>query len=142
MPGYMPQRVFNMCAVSAAKISAETNRPVEDVAAEIAELYIRTYDDSCLAQEIAQAATRVCEFMQRAMPPNALISTLTQMQFCIRYYHPSGKRMRRKVFGGTLFTKERAPIPKKEDTCAANIATFHVLVINERIPLAPNGWSF
>lgn len=141
MSAYMTQQLFNMCAVSTAKISVATSHPVEVAAAQLAENYACSYQDEDLAQDIAFAATKVSELMRGVWPPDALVGSLTQLQFCIKYYDPSGKKIRRKLFSGTWFNKESTPIQDKVEKCVANIATFYILVLNGTIPPAPDGWN-
>jgi hypothetical protein len=129
-----------MCAVTAAKISAASKRPVEDVASELTSSYSE-YQDRSLATEIAEAAYNISGFIQKELPPESIVGNLTQIQFCIKNYHPNGNKKRSRILGGTFFNKERKELEDKVKQCVANVATYHYLVINGTIPIAPQGWS-
>lgn len=145
----MPQMTFNMCAVTVAKLSAYTGKDVEDIAHDIADNYASTYQDTRLEQDIATAASMLLDLFrvfvkdltdQNAVQKDMLVSALQQMQFCIVRYHTNGKRRRRKIFRGAWFVKEPEQLEDKVKKCMANITTYHILVIADRIPIMPNGW--
>lgn len=141
MARYITQQLFNMCAVSAAKISAASGKPVAAVAQQLAATYRDSYKDTELAQDIAVAAEQVSTFIGKSLSPDKLIGNLNQLQFCIKYYQPSGKRWPMKLFSGALFNKSSRQIKDKSKQCLANIATYHLLVLNSAIPLMPKGWA-
>jgi hypothetical protein len=141
MPQYITQQLFNMCAVSVVKISSASGQSLAEVASQLAETYGGSYGDEDLAGEIALAADQIGVFIRRVLPSSSLVGNLTQLQFCIKHYQPNGKKWPSRLFGGTLFNKEREPRHDKVRQCAANIATYHLLVINGVIPLMPQGWK-
>lgn len=141
MARYITQQLFNMCAVSAAKISSASGQSLEDVARQLAETYSGSYEDEDLAGEIAMAADQIAVFVQKVLPPPTLVGNLTQLQFCIKHYQPNGKKWPSRLFGGTLFNKVGEPLQDKVRQCVANIATYHLLVVNGAIPLMPQGWK-
>ena len=138
---YMPQQLFNMCAVTTAKISVATERSVEAIASQVTASYTDTYKDVHLAEEVAEAASKIAAWLEGAMPDGSLVGALTHMQFCIKNYSPNGKKLRRKLLGGTWFNKESEPIEDKVRACVANVATFYILTINGQVPIAPRGWT-
>lgn len=138
---YMPQQLFNMCAVTTAKISVATEQPVEAIALQVTASYTDTYKDVHLAEEVAEAASRIAALLKGTMPDGSLGGALTQMQFCIKNYSPDGKKLRGKILGGTWFNKEPKPIEDKVGVCFANVAAFHILTINGQVPIAPRGWT-
>jgi hypothetical protein len=138
---YIPQEMFNMLAVSAAKISAASDESIGEATDLIMGNYEGTYLDAYLAQEVENAANKVKDFMLNALPPETLVGNLTQMQYCIKNYNPDGTKKRKKLFGGTWFNRENAEINDKVKNCVANVATYHMLVIGGSIPIAPQGWS-
>ncbi len=81
MVEFITQEIFNMCAVSAAKISAASEKTVGEAAALIASHYEGTYPDENLVQDIEIAANKVREFIIGVLPPETLAGNLTQMQF-------------------------------------------------------------
>lgn len=141
MRGFMPQEVFNMCAVTAAQLSAFAKVPIETSAAELARAYEESYRDSDLAQDIAAAAEKVTSFMREFFQPQLIVGALTQMQFCIKHYKTDGRRKRLKILGGAFFQKERNALPDKVARCLADVAIFHVGTLNGKFPSAPEGWS-
>ncbi len=140
MASYITQELFNMCAVTAAKISTASGQSIEFVAEYLANKYSE-YQDQDLSGDIATASVKVIDFMQNALPPETLVGNLTQMQFCIKHYNLDGRKKARKLFRGTFFNKEKRELEDKVDQCVANVATYHFLVINGSIPVAPKGWS-
>lgn len=141
MAKFIDQEVFNMCAVSAADISARSDKSVGEVAAFIASQYEGTYQDVNLAQDIKIAANKVTEFISGVLPPETLAGNLRQMQFCIKNYNLDGTKKRKKLFDGTLFNEVKKENTDKVQDCVVNIATYHMLVIGGSIPIAPHGWS-
>ena len=141
MARYITQQLFDMCAVSAAKISAANSTPLAEVSKQLAETYSQSYNDDNLPQEISVAAEQIAAFVSRVLPPVTLVGNLTQLQFCIKNFQPNGKRWPMKLLSGALFNKSSRPLPDKVRQSLANVATYHVLVINGAIPLAPTGWK-
>ncbi|MDD2762135.1 MAG: hypothetical protein PHH11_17805 [Methylomonas sp.] len=141
MAEFIRQEMFNMFAVSAAKISAASNKSIREATALIMNNYQGAYLDANLAKDVETAANGVTEFMLGILPPETLTGNLTQMQFCIKNFNPDGTRKRKRIFGGTFFNKEKSEIRNKVQSCKANIATYHMLVIGGSIPIAPQGWS-
>lgn len=141
MASYMTQQLFNMCAVSAAKFSAEHQKPIDAVAYYVAQQYENDFLDEHLADEIATATTYIINYLRSAGYENSLIGQLIQMEFCIRHYEPDGKKRSTRIFGGTFFNKERAPLQDKAKNCASQILAYNLRVIGGSIPAAPPGWS-
>ncbi len=140
MASYITQELFNMAAVTTAKITAASEHSIEFVAEELANDY-REYQDQNLSEDIATASVKVTDFMQNALPLKSLVGNLTQIQFCIKHYSPDGKKKPRKLLRGTWFNKEKLELEDKVDQCVANVMTYHFLVINGSIPIAPKGWT-
>jgi hypothetical protein len=141
MRDFVDQELFNMCAVTAAKISCHDGQTTFSAAELIAAEYGRSYQDNDLTAEVNDAAIQVSQFLADALPNGSLASACTQMQFCIKHFKLDGKRKRKKILGGVWFSGENQEISNKVDKCIANIATYHFLVIGGTIPIAPKGWS-
>lgn len=141
MAEFITQEMFNMFAVSAAKISVASGKNIREAIEIIMSNYAGTYLDASLVYEIEIAADKAKKFMLDVLPPETLVSNLTQMQFCIKHYNPDGSKKRKKLFGGTFFNKEKNEVDNKAENCLANIATYHMLVVSGSIPIAPRGWS-
>jgi len=141
MAEFVSQEMFNMFAVSAAKISAGTGKTLEESTALVVSYYEGTYRDQNLARDIEIAAKKVKDYMLAVLPPETLSGNLTQMQFCIKNYKLDGTKKRKKIWDGTFFNKEKKEIENKIQNCLASVATYHTLVVGGSIPIAPQGWS-
>ena len=130
-----------MCAVTAAKLAADSDLSIQEAAKLLSDNYRKSYDDKNLEDEIATAASKVTQFMESVLPNSSLPRNLTQIQYSIVHFEPNGSRRKKKLFGGTWFNKERTELPNKIDQCAANVATYHLLIVGGSLPLAPDGWS-
>lgn len=140
MASYMPQQLFNMCAVGAAKISVVHGEPIEPVSDYVAQQYNQTHRDEHLPEDIAFAAESILVYLRSARPEHSLLQRLTQLEFCIKHYEPDGRKRPTKLFGGTWFNKESAPLQNKAKNCVAQILAYDLLVISGSIPVAPPGW--
>lgn len=141
MAEFITQEMFNLFAVSVAKISAESGKSIREATELIMRNYAGSYIDTNIAQEVEIAANKAREFILGVLPPETLAGNLTQMQFCIKHYNPDGSKKRKKIFGGTFFSKGKDEVDNKVENCLGNIATYHMLVINGVISIAPQGWS-
>lgn len=137
----MPQQLFNMCAVSTAKIAAASGQSTSEVGRQVTAAYMRTYQDQHLEEDVSDAANQVSGFIQSVLPPQSLVANLTQIQFCIKHYRTNGKKRLPSLLGGTFFNRMGSPVPDKVKQCVAEVATYHMLVMAGTIPLAPAGWS-
>lgn len=141
MPRFVDQEMFNMLAVTALKISTAKNQTILSASEMLASHYSRSYQDSNLRIEIHDAAEKISGFLSEALPNGSLGSACTQMQFCIKHYKLDGSKKRRKILGGVWFSGEKQEVENKVMNCAANIITYHMLVVGGTIPIAPKGWS-
>lgn len=141
MAKFIPQYIFNMCAVTAAKTAASSDRTIGEAARLLSNNYERSYADRELHEDIELAGKEVAEFIKSVLPVESFVSNMIQLQYTIVNYEPSGKKRRKKMFGGTWFNKEKSQIPNKVEVCKANIATYHLLLVGGSLPLAPRGWS-
>ncbi len=135
----MPQDVFNMCAVSAARYIDAEGSTVEEFAKLITDSYRRDYIDDNIEKDIITAAHKVASLMASVFPGEKVSSALLQTQFCIKKYHPNGKK---KFFlQGQLFNKQKTPLTNRVTQCAANVMTYHLGTLSGTFPIAPKGWS-
>lgn len=141
MPSYIPQYMFNICAVTTAKIAASNGKPIREAANLLANNYKKSYDDINLEDDILTAAINVTEFIKSSIPGNSIPGCMTQLQYTIVNFEPSGRKRRKRLFGGTWFNKEKSEIKDKVQQCKINIATYHILLIGGSLPLVPDGWS-
>lgn len=144
MQKFIDQELFNMCAVTALKISASSNEPIAATSKILAQTYDRAYQDDNLSRDIEAAAKKIANFLSETLPDDsgiAIATACTQMQFCIKHFKLNGSKKRQKILGGAWFSGRKSPIEDKVDTCVANIATYHMLVVDHTIPIDPRGWS-
>lgn len=142
MPRYMPQEVFNLCAVTTAKMSAMTGAAIEGYALKMADAH-RTYADDpiYLAADIESSAEKIISFLSSLFPKEVIPGACTQLQYCIKHFCTDGSKKRRRIFGGSLFNYERSEISNKVKQCTTTIATYHAAVVSGLIPLTPDGWT-
>jgi len=137
---YMTQQLFNMCAVTAAKIAATSGESVDSVSTRLAKDYRSSYQDEHLAEDIAAAATHINKFLQSTLPAGTLVAGLTQMQFCIKHFRVDGSKRPFRLLRGAWFNKERAPLQDKVKQCVNQIAIYHIRVVSSSIPIALRRW--
>jgi hypothetical protein len=70
-----------------------------------------------------------------------MVANCTQLQFCIKEYHPDGSKKKMKLFNGTFFNYENQQIPEKVKNCMRHILSYHLHIMNGVIPIAPAGWK-
>lgn len=139
MASYMPQDVFNMCVVTAAGCYGSEKVSVEECARFMSDQYRKDYIDDGFEKDIVIAAYKVIAIFQQEFPGKPVSSAIRQMQYCIKTYHPNGKK--KGFFQGQLFNKQKQPIPDRISQCVANIMTFHIGTLSRNFPVAPKGWS-
>ena len=139
MDGYMPQDVFNMCAVTAAQYSASEGTTIEEFAKLISDKYRHHYIDDGYEEDIVLAARNVVKFIESSFPGTKSAAAVRQLQYCIRKFHPSGKK---KFFPqGTILNQQKVPLPNRVSQCVTDVAVFHLGTLSGTFPLAPQDWS-
>ena len=142
MASYMPQRLFDMCVVTAVKIHMATGKSLEQTNMQVLEHYSHSFpDDSHLENHIELASEAVLETMRTLFTDKQIPYVMTQMQYCIKKYHPDGKKRRKRLLSGTMFTRSRFPNSNRVDDCINNITAYHVGTLCGVFPLMPDGWS-
>lgn len=139
MAGYMPQHVFNMCAVTAAQFNASEDTTIEEFAKSISDKYRRHYIDDGYEEDIVLAARDVAKFLESSFPGTKAAASVRQLQFCIRKFHASGKK--RFFLQGTIFTQQKTPMPSRVKQCVTDVVVFHLGTLSGKFPLAPPHWS-
>lgn len=92
MASYMPQHVFNMCAVTAVQYNASEGTTIEEFAKRISDSYRRHYIDDGYEEDIVLAAHNVAKFIELSFPGTKAATSVRQLQYCIKKFHPSGKK--------------------------------------------------
>jgi hypothetical protein len=142
MSGYMPQRVFNAGALAIAILHLMNGMEIEKLVAKLAEGYRRSFkDDKVFEEELIQATIELINVFSNQFPREQLSSAFHQLQFCAVNYDRQGKKIRKKIFGGTIFTKVKKPNPTRIQDCVRDMIIYHTFSMNGHVPLAPDGWS-
>ena len=110
MASYMPQHVFNMCAVTAVQYNASEGTTIEEFAKRISDSYRRYYIDDGYEEDIVFAARNVAKFIESSFRDTKAATAVRQLQYCIKKFHPSGKN--------NFFYKEQSS-PSKRPHCPA-----------------------
>ncbi|NBB80232.1 MAG: hypothetical protein GVY36_12455 [Verrucomicrobia bacterium] len=138
---FMPQDVFNLCVVTAAKASAFTGKSIEQVSDEITSSYVDAFSDHKISKDVARAATMTREYISEYFPGGDEISKLTHLQFCIQNYLEDGQPKPKAYFSGTAFRYEKSELKQKPAECGCNLGNFILRTQDGTIPFVPDGWS-
>jgi hypothetical protein len=146
MPRYMPQFLFDGCAVSVAMYydpedSVDISTPITLVLNQ----YQKDYeDDQYLEKDLAIAATGIYEFVVgyfsrpefSEVTPERLISAFKQLRWLASNYEINGKKKRKKLFGGTLFNSDKEYFTGRAYTSVTNIEAFHNGTVEGIFPIS------
>jgi hypothetical protein len=138
---YMPQDVFNLCAVTAAKVTGFTGKSIEQVSQEITSGYIHTFSDQNLSKEVAEAASSIREYIREYFVGTDEVRKLTHLQYCIDNYDVEGQLRQKSFLSGTSFKHETNEIKFKPHVCSCNIANLILRIEDQTIPNPPDGWT-
>lgn len=141
MSGYMPQYMFNLCAITAGRLAELSENTIEYYGNYFQKQYENDYDDLYLERDIPEAAKAIIAFVEKELPNASLPATLTQLQYSVSKYQPNGKKRKKKIFGGTFFNKIEHPPDDRIMECKKEIILYHTLLITGVLPLVPEGWS-
>ena len=142
MASYMPQHVFDVCVITAVKIHTMTGDSLDHVCAQICKSYQRSYpDDANFEREMEETSGQVLEMMRSQFEDEQLPSAMTQIQFCITNYELNGKKKRKRLLGGTWFTRSKSRSPDRAKDCLRNVMVYHTGTVTGMFPIKPNGWS-
>lgn len=144
MKGYMPQDVFEMAAVTIAKLHFATGKRLDELSSKILSGYKADYLDDGFALDAVEAAKGVIQVLQTSFPgsdDSTLAVSCTQLQYCIKRYRPDGSKRGRRLFGGTLFNNQKQSNPIRVQECLRDITVYSVGTMSGKFPIAPHGWS-
>ena len=142
MAGYMPQHVFDVAVVTAVKLHMMTGDSLDHVCAQICRSYQHSYpDDPDFAREIEETSGKLLEMMRSQFKDEQLPSAMAQIQFCITNYELDGKKKRKRLLGGTWFTRSKSRNPLRAKDCLRNLIVYHTGTMTGMFPIAPTGWS-
>lgn len=139
MASYMPQNVFNMCAVTAVQYNTSGNTTIEEFAKRISDEYRRHYIDDGYEEDIVLAARNLVKFIESSLRDTKAAAAVRQLQYCIKKFHPSGKK--RFFPQGTIFNQQKSPLPNRVSQCVTDVTVFHLGTLSGTFPLAPQDWS-
>lgn len=142
MASYMPQDLFDMAMVTAVKIHMMTGDPLGQVCGQICRSYQNSFpDDADFEREIEETSGKLLEAMRSQFKDEQLSSAMTQLQFCITNYELDGKKKRKRLLGGTWFTRSKSPNPSRAKDCLRNMMVYHTGTMTGMFPVASTGWS-
>ena len=136
MARYMPQRVFDCCAIFVAKCYYDDEVDESDIIAKLVGSYQNAYvDDRELLNDIDEAAKKVLELVRTAFPDKSLYSVFEQLSFLSEKYELDGRKRRRKILGGTMFNKEKQYNTERVKECVKNVLVYHTGTMTGFFPL-------
>lgn len=135
----MPQDVFDMCAVTAARFQDADEVGIEEFARRIAERYRRDYIDDGFEVDVISAAHHLVKLMEGFFPGQKVSASLRQIQYCIKRFRPDGRK--KPFFQGQWFNQQKSPLNDRVKKCVSNVAVFHLGTLSGKFPIAPEGWS-
>lgn len=127
---FMPQDVFNGCALVVAQAGACDLDMVEH-ANELADEYGRVYKDEWLANEIFEGAENALLFFKSAfsgeISDRKIAGACKAVLSAMNKFHIDGKQ-KRKWLKGALFNRQKEPISNKVEACKADISRYHFAI--------------
>ena len=116
MSRYMPQDVFDMCAVSAVKIHMRGGGSLGDVCTEVCKAYANYYrDDRSFPLEIMNVSEKILEW-GRSFGDDQVPLIMTQIQYCLTYYEVDGAKKKKRFLNGALFRRPKTHNPNRAKT--------------------------
>ena len=136
MSGYMPQRVFDVGALTIAFIHLKTGEPIETVAQGAFQHYEKSYlDDKVLLQwtDAAKAALKSVDTLFPNIDKETKIGSLVHLKNCVDKFNLDGTKRSKRLLGGTLFKKEKEPNHQRVKQFVTHLVTYHLLLLNGEI---------
>ena len=131
-----------MCVVSAVKMHVMTGGSLSQVCGELCSYYKNSYpNDADFELDIEKTSGKLLDVMRSHIGDEQLPSSMTQFQYCITTYELDGRNKRKRLFGGTWFTKSKSRNPNREQDCVRNMMIYYTGTMTDRFPVAPTGWS-
>ncbi len=142
MASYMPQHVFDMGVVTAIRHHTATGNSLHEVCRQIFSGYRNSFpDDADFEREIEETSGKFLKAMRSQFKDEQMPAAMKQLQFCIVNYELDGKKKRKRLFGGTWFTRSKSPNPNRAKDCLRNVTVYHTGTMTGMFPIAPDGWS-
>jgi len=142
MVSHMPQHLFDMAVVTAVKMHMITGDCLGQICGRIFQHYQSSFpDDADLQREIEETSGELLDAMRLQFKDEQLSSTMPQLQYCITNYELDGRKKRKRLLGGTWFTRSKSRNPNRAKNCMRNMMVYHTGTMTGMFPVAPNGWS-
>lgn len=133
---YMPQDVFDCCALSVA-MAGFSGVSMYDITVQLSEDYGKSYDDTVLAEQLTEAADLLVKtiptFFESAKTDAQLAGACKMLSGAIIKFNVDGSKRRRGFLGGTLFNKEKVEIKNKAAKCLSNVAAYNMALLSGSI---------
>ena len=136
MSGYMPQRVFDVGALTIAFIHLKTGERIEIVAQQAFQQYEKSYlDDKILLQWIdaTKEALKSLDTLFPNIDKETKIATLVHLKNCVAKYNLDGTKRKKRLLAGTLFNKENEPNHQRVKQFLAHLSTYHLFLQSGKI---------
>jgi len=141
MGKYMPNDLFNLCAITVAKLSHVSEQPSAVFAQELWNGYISDYPDDDVVEDWIKASEAVQEILSETVESENLPSVYTQLQFCFEKFNSDGTPKRKKLFGGTLFNKQKFKDGNRVSDFLRCFTSFYAASAMESLPPFPDGYG-
>jgi hypothetical protein len=142
MTSYMPQHLFDMAVVTTVKIHTMTGEPLSQNCSQICQRYQSSFpDDASIERDLDETSQHLLRMMRSQFKDEQLPAAMTQLQFCITNYELNGRKKRKRLLGGTWFTRSKFPNPNRAKNCLQNIMVYYTGTMTGMFPLAPSDWS-
>lgn len=132
-----------MGAVIALKGYLLADTPIRDGASRVTRSFQCDYpEDLDIRYEMADAARQVFAALRMRFTDDEIGSMMSQLQYCILNYHPTGGRKWLKYLGGSLFARSESAInPDRTRDSIRNLTLYYEGSKAGAFPAAPEGWS-
>lgn len=133
---YMPQDVFDCCALTVA-MAGFSGVNTAEIAGQLSEGYRKSYGDTALAEQIIEAADllmkTVPSFFETEKTDAQLAGACKTLSSAITKFNVDGSKRRRGLLGGTLFNKEKVEIESKPTKCLPNVIAYNIAILSGAI---------
>ena len=141
MPRYMPQTVFDSLVIHAVKMHVLLEEDLLKACRDICGHYKNSYyDDTGVGIEIEETSRKLLDW-GKSFGDDYLKFLVFQLQYCSLTFTPEGKKRRKRLFGGTLFNKDKFRNPDRSKHCLRNMMIYFMGTTSGRFPSVPEGWT-
>ena len=142
MKKYIKQDLFDLAALTVARVHLQSGQSIESLAKRVSTGYVDTYSDYRIQEEIEAAAKKVIQYLEGVFEPKSIPNVLRHMQHSVDNFEINGERTKKnRFFNGTKFNYAKQEIQGKAESTVVRIAVFDRLLTSRSIPQAPSGWE-